>query len=535
MTEKIVKGKEFREGIKSGINKLAETVGDTLGPMGNTVLIKNAFEELEITKDGVSVAEEIFLKDGIENLGSELVKEVSIRANNLAGDGTTTATVLAQAIYNEGDKQISLGMNPLEFKQGLNIASIDLLKAVERLKKDVTLESKELHSVAMISSNGDEDIARTITDVYKKLGVEAVISVVPGDNLDTTVNIVKGMQFDRGYLSPYCVNNKVKMRADYDNPLIFLYDGKITNFKDLYPAVEYAGTQNRPLIIVAEDVQESALRGLIVNHMQGNVSSAIVMSPGYGKKRLERLEDMGALFGAEVFNNDSNMEEFLPEFLGEASKVEITNKETAFFEGKGHKESIKLREDFIREQIKHHEGNKYESDILKSRLGKLTSGVAMIKVGATSKEEGKELLARVEDCKHAVRAALTEGVVNGGGIALLTASNELAGKVFKADISESVKAGYMALLQAVKAPFRKILTNASYTPELIETQLESGTNKGFNVKKGEYVPTMLEANITDPYKVIRIALESSVSIVGTLLTSNYAVINESDATTKEFR
>lgn len=536
MTEKLVKEEEFRERIQRGINKLADTVKDTLGPMGNTVLIKNAFGEITITKDGVSVAEEIFLPDPIESIGAELVKNVSMKANTLAGDGTTTATVLSQAIYNSGIKQIALGAKPLEFKKGIKIASIDILKYLEDKKKEVTAESEELKSVAMISSNGDEAIAKTVTDIYKELGVNAVISTVQGDGVDTEVNIVKGMQFDRGYLSPYCITDKIKMKADFENPFILLYDGKISEFKDIIPAVEYAGSKARPLIIVAENVQDSALRGLVINHASGNVQSAIVMSPGYGKKRVERLRDMAVLFGAEVFNSDSNPGEFNPNHLGEIERAEITSTDTAFIGGRGNQEDIDARINHIEAQLKHYKGNSYETGILEERLGKLSSGVAMIKVGAVSKEEGKELLDRVDDCKFAVKAALSEGIVNGGGMALYEASEHLLSKEFKPDTNESLKRGYISLLEAVKVPFKQIIINAGEIPEVVESGIKSrpeGT--GYDVKNGEYVKTMLEAGIIDPFKVVRIALESSVSIVGTLLTSNYAVVNKDDTTTTTFR
>lgn len=536
MTDKIVKGQEFREGVQRGINELADAVKDTLGPMGNTVVIKNAFGELVITKDGVSVAEDIYLDDGsIESIGSELVKNVALKANNLAGDGTTTASVLAQAIYNAGVKQLSLGRKAGEFNKGVKIASRDILNYLEGLKKEVTTDSPELKSVAMVSSNGDEHIAETVTKIYKELGVHAVISVVQGSGIETTVNMVKGMQFDRGYLAPYCVTDKVKMNCNFENPFIFLYDGKISHFKQVHAAVEYAGSKARPLIIVAENVQDSALRGLAVNHVQGNVQSAIVMSPGYGNKRTERLRDMAVLFGAELFNEDSVPEEFNPTGLGEIERAEITGKDTAFIGGNGDQEMINARIRFIQSQLEHFKGNKYEVDLLEERLGKLSSGVAMIKVGAISLEEGKELLDRVEDCKHAVRAALSEGIIDGGGIALLYASAKFGDKKFKPEISESLQAGYMSLLESIKAPFKQILINAGEIPEVIEAGLfGQPDNLGYDVKKGKYVSTMVDAGIIDPYKVVRIALESSVSIVGTLLTSNYAIINKADATTTTF-
>lgn len=535
MTEQIVKDEEFRRGIQKGIDKLANTVKSTLGPMGKTVVIKDAFGEIKVTKDGVSVAEEIYLDDNtIESIGAELVKNVSLKANNLAGDGTTTATVLAQAIYNAGVKQLAFDAQAGEFTQGVKIASIDILKYLEGIKKEVSIDSDELKAVAMVSSNGDEEIAETITEIYKNLGIHAVISVVQG-GVKTEMNMVKGMQFDRGYLSPYCITDKIKSKADLENPFVLLYDGKISQFKQIHGAVQHAGSKARPLIIVAEDVQDSALRGLAVNHAANNVMSAIVMSPGYGNKRLERLRDMAALFGAEVMDKDSNPDEFNPESLGEMVRAEITSRDTAFVGGAGDEDSINDRIRFIQSQLEHHKGNKYEVDILEERLGKLSSGVAMIKVGAASKEEGKELLDRVEDCKHAVRAALSEGIVDGGGMALYYASNHLQTKEFKSDIPESVVAGYKALLEAVKEPFKQILRNAGETPEVIETNLNYKTKStGYNVKKREYVETMTKAGVIDPFKVVRIALESSVSIVGTLLTSDYAVINKNDSTTTQF-
>jgi chaperonin GroEL len=536
MTEKLVKGEEFRKGIQTGINDLANAVKDTLGPMGNTVIIKTAFGEVIITKDGVSVAEEIeFSHDSVESLGAELVKNVALKANNLAGDGTTSATALAQAIYNLGAKQLSLGVKAGDFNRGLKIAMVDLLAVISKTIIPVTTDTESIKSVALVSSNGDEDVAQTITDIYKKLGVHAVISISQGNSLETTVNMIPGMQFDRGYLAPYCVTDKIKMKTNFENPYVFLYDGKINLFKQVHQAAEYAGSKNRPIIIVAEDVADTALSGLAINHVKGNVQSAIVMSPGYGGKRVERLRDMAVLFGGQVFDTNSNMEEFNPDHLGEMERAEITNRDTAFIGGKGDQTLINERIKFIQQQLEHNKGNKYEVDILESRLGKIASGVAVIKVGARSKEEGKELLDRVEDCKHAVKAALSEGIVSGGGIAFLIASQTLKNKEFKPQVNESIVAGYKTLLEAVKAPFQQILINAGQTPEIIEAGIYSrpkGT--GYDVRKGEYVPSMAEAGIIDPYKVLRIALESSVSIVGTLLTSNYAVINKADAATTTF-
>lgn len=536
MTEKLITGDEFKNGIQKGINKLADAVKDTLGPLGNTVIIKNAFGEIIVTKDGVSVAEEIFLKDPIENVGAEMVKSVAIKANNLAGDGTTTATVLAQAIYNIGRKEIGLGASPLEFTKGLRVASEDLLRILKESSQEVKIDSEDMFSVAMVSSNGDEAVAKVISQIYTDLGINAVISVVQGDGMKTTVNIVKGMQFDRGYLSPYCVTDKIKMKADFENPLILIFDGKISEFRTIYGAVEYAGSKNRPLLIVAENVQDSALRGLIVNHAQGNVRSAVIMSPGYGNKRTERLEDMAILFGGEVVSPETDLENFNPMWLGSAEKAEITNKDTAFIGGAGEDNLIQARAEHLKGKIEHNKGNKYEINILEERLGKLTSGVAMVKVGALSREEGKELLDRVEDCKHAVKASLEEGVVDGGGIALLFASTKLSSNTKHLEKeSQSFERGYLALLKAVKSPFNQILTNAGINPELIEYKLmNTPDQEGFNVKTQSFCYSMKEAGIIDPMKVIRIALESSVSIVGTLLTSNYAVLNKQDSTVTNF-
>ena len=541
MTGKIVKDKEFRDGIQRGINMLVDPVKDTLGPMGNTVIVKNVFGAVSITKDGVSVAEEIELDaETIEAIGANLVKNVALKANNLAGDGTTTASVLAQAIYNVGCTQIDLGVKPGDFKTGLKIAMIDILKYLEGMKMDVTTDSPELKSVALVSSNGEEAIAETITNIYKELGIHGVISVVQGSGMETKVNMIQGMQFDRGYLSPYSVTDKIKMKVDFENPFVFLFDGKITQFKQIYQAVEYAGSKNRPIIFVAEDVQESALRGLAVNHARGNVMSAIVMAPGYGNKRVERLHDMAALFGGELVTKEMIIVDgediFNPLWLGEMERAEITNTDTAFIGGNGNPETIEARASHIKDQLAHHKGNKYEVDILESRLGKLTSGVAMVKVGANSSEEAKELLDRVEDCKHAVRAALAEGVVPGGGTALVEASDKLSAKIFKSDINPGVVAGYKALLQAIRAPYNQILINADLIPEVIALECKTRPDgTGYNVRTGEYVSSLIEDGVIDPFKVVRIALESSVSIVGTLLTSNYAIINKDDVATTTFQ
>jgi chaperonin GroEL len=541
MTEKIIKDKEFRDGIGRGIDMLADAVKDTLGPKGNTVVLKNAFGELTTTKDGVSVAEEIQLDtESIEAIGAELVKNVALKANNLAGDGTTTATVLAQAIYHAGVKAIELGAFAGDFKRGIKSASSDVLAFMQGMVQDVDTNSKELRSVAMVSSNGDEAIADTITDIYENLGVHGVISVVQGTGVETEVNMIQGMQFDRGFLSPYSVTDKIKMRVDFDNPYVFIYDGKISQFKQIYQAVEYAGSKNRPIVFVAEDVNESALRGLAVNHQRGNVMSTVVMAPGYGNKRVQRLEDMAILFGGklvtdDMINSDEGLDtNFNPTWLGEMERAEITNKDTAFIGGAGDPKEIQARADFIISQLDHFKGNKYEVDILETRLGKLTSGVAMIKVGAVSKEEGKELLDRVEDCKHAVRAALQEGVVTGGGHALLAASIMLESKTFKSDVPSGIKAGYMSLLEAIKAPYNQILLNAGLNPDVI-TLKGSVAEQAYNVRTEEWVDSLQEDGVIDPFKVVRIALESSVSIVGTLLTSNYAVIAKDDVAATTFR
>lgn len=534
MTEKIVSKEEFRSQVKAGIDILADAVRDTMGPMGNTVVIKDPFGQIKITKDGVSVAKEIDLADPVQSIGSELVKEVALKANNLAGDGTTAATVLAQAIYAQGNKHISLGENALDFKRGLNSALVDVLKIVKKNKFDLTTESPELKQVAMVSSNGDEAVSETVTKVFKELGVNAVVSVVLGDGIETTVNIVKGMQFDRGYLSPYCITDPVKMKAEYSDPLILLYDGKISEFREIGGALEYAVGQGKPLIIVAEDVQDSALRGLVQNRMQGQIKSAVVVSPGYGNKRSERLHDMAFLFGGEVMSKESNMKtSFNPDCLGTCERAEITRKDSAFIGGNGLESVIQERIDFINQQITQFEGNKYETDILKERLGKLSGGVAMIKVGAYSTEEAQELLDRVEDCKHAVRAALEEGIVEGGGFALLNASVQLRAKALKPDLPSGIKAGYLSLLEAIQAPMKRILLNGNIIPEVILKSL-SDEARGYDVKKGIFLKDMVSGGIIDPFKVTRISLESAVSIVGTLLTSNYAIVAKDDITTTNF-
>ena len=535
MTKEVIKDKEFSEGIKAGIDLLADAVKDTFGPMGRTVIIKNPFGEMVVTKDGVSVAESIELDpDTIEAIGANLVKNVALKVNNLVGDGTTTASVLAQAIYSEGLKQLALGREANEFKKGIKIASIDLLKAISKERKSVTTDDETLKSVAMVSSNNDEGLASMITEIYEELGTNAVISLDQGNSLVTEYNVVKGMHFDRGYLSPYGVTDKIKMKIEHENPLILIYDGKISEFKQIYAAVEYAGSKGRPLIIVAENVQESALRGLVVNHAAGNVHSAVVMSPGYGNKRVERLRDMAIMFNAQVVDKETTPENFNPDDLGECKKVEITSTDSAFIGGAGSNEEIEARAKFIESQIEHYAGNKYEIDILETRLGKLTGGVAVIKIGAATKEEGKEIFDRAEDCKHAVKAALQEGVVEGGGMALFNAAEKLEKIKFKSEVSESLQAGYLTMLRAAREPFRQIIRNSGKIPEVIESKLGT-VHKGYDVRKDTYVKTMKAAEIIDPYKVVRIALESSVSIVGTLLTSNYAIINEDDTTTKTFQ
>lgn len=535
MTEEIIKGEEYQKRLSKGINDTANAIKDTLGPLGRTVTIVNPFGEIVITKDGVSVAESIEMDpEKPESIGSNMVKEVAIKTNNLAGDGTTSASVLTQALYNKGAQKVGLGFKPNLIKKGMKSALVDVLREVEAQKKEVK-QGEMVKFVAKVSSNGDEKLAETISNIYEELGVNAVISISQGSKSYPEVNIVEGMQFDRGYLSPYSVTNKVKMKVDFQDALIFIYDGKINRAKTILPLLEQCSSQDKPLVIIAEDVQETALAALQVNHLRGFLQSAVVMSPGYGNKRSQRLQDMAVLFDAIVYNKESEWENFSIEHLGRCEKVEITSTDTALIGGAGVKEAIEKRVGFIKEQLAHHEGNKYEVDILEERLGKLSGGVASLKIGAFSKEEGKEILDRAEDCKNAVKAALLEGIVPGGGVALLNASNILMAKSFKSDLKEDIKQGYLVVLEAVREPFRQILTNASLKVDLIEDGLKIGSDyKGYDVLKEEFTKDMESLGIIDPYKVVRVGLESSVSVVSTLLTSNFAVINKADSTTTKF-
>lgn len=530
MTTKVSKGSAFQDKIQKGINTLADTVKDTLGPLGNTVVLVDEYNRKTITKDGVTVAKSFEeLEDPIEDIGASLVKDVSTKVNTLAGDGTTTATVLAQAMFNNGSKKISLGATPLEFKKGMQKATADVIENLMSSRKVIKSDSPEVMDVAMVSSNGDKKVAEIITKIYKELGPNAVISTKHGDGLETTVDLVKGMQFDRGYLATYCITDDIKMRTDFNNPYIFLYDGKISEVKQIYEALEAAGKADRPLVIVAEEVIESALRALVVNHVSGNVKSAIVQTPGYGKKRLERLEDMGILFGGQVIDKDFNMETFTSDMLGEAEKAEITSETTAFVGGAGKIENIEARVAHIKSKLEHFKNNDYQAKFLEERLGKLTSGVSVIKVGAYSNEEAREMLDRVDDCKFAVKAALEEGIIDGGGVSFLFASSFLEAKMEKRlkEESESFKEGYKSLLESIKSPFRQVLSNAGEVYQVVENVLLSVDDAvyGYDVRNKEYISTMSSKGIVDPFKVARVALESSVSIIGTLLTSNYSVIN----------
>ena len=510
-----------RNTLAEGVQKLTDAVKVTMGPRGRNVLIQKSFGAPSITKDGVSVAREVELADPIENMGVQLVKQVASNTADEAGDGTTTATILANAIFKEGLRNITAGANPVEVKRGMDKATdaiLDELKAISKSIKDKT----EIAQVATISANSDEQIGNMIAEAMEKVGQDGVITVEEAKGISDELDVVEGMQFDRGYLSPYFITNSEKMIAEIENPYILLFDQKISNLKDLLPVLEQIQKTNRPLLIVAEDVEGEALATLVVNKLRGILNISAVKAPGFGDRRKAMLQDIAILTGGQVISEEigRTLESTTIEDLGQASRVVIDKDNTTIVDGAGDKAAVEARINEIKTQMESTTSD-YDKEKLQERLAKLAGGVAVIKVGAATETEMKEKKDRVDDALSATKAAVEEGIVIGGGAALIRAASKV-----DLDLDGDQKIGCEIILRAVKAPVRQIVENAGYDAGVVVNAIENADNAnlGFNAATGEYVD-MFEAGIIDPFKVERVALTNATSVSSLLLTTE-ATIHE---------
>jgi len=510
-------GTEVRQKMVSGVNTLANAVRVTLGPKGRNVVVDRAFGGPHITKDGVTVAKEIELKDKFENMGAQMVKEVASKTNDVAGDGTTTATVLAQAIVAEGMKYVTAGMNPTDLKRGIDKAVAALVEELKNIAKPCDT-SKEIAQVGSISANSDEQVGAIIAEAMEKVGKEGVITVEDGKSLENELDVVEGMQFDRGYLSPYFINDAEKQIAALDNPFVLLFDKKISNIRDLLPVLEQVAKASRPLLIIAEDVEGEALATLVVNNIRGILKTVAVKAPGFGDRRKAMLQDIAILTGGVVISEEVglSLEKATLDDLGQAKRIEIGKDNTIIIDGFGDAAQIEARVAEIRQQIET-ATSEYDKEKLQERVAKLAGGVAVIKVGAATEVEMKEKKDRVEDALHATRAAVEEGVVAGGGVALLRARAALE-NLHTGNADQD--AGVQIVLRAVESPLRQIVANAGGEPSVVVNKvLEGKGNYGYNAGSGEY-GDMIEMGVLDPAKVTRSALQHAASIAGLMLTTD---------------
>nr|WP_315165744.1 chaperonin GroEL [uncultured Flavobacterium sp.] len=514
---------EARDGLKRGVDALANAVKVTLGPKGRNVIIGKAFGGPNVTKDGVTVAKEIELKDPLENMGAQMVKEVASKTNDLAGDGTTTATVLAQAIVKEGLKNVAAGANPMDLKRGIDKAVEAIVDDLTKQAKVVGSDSEKIKQIASISANNDEVIGELIAAAFAKVGKEGVITVEEAKGTETYVDVVEGMQFDRGYLSPYFVTNPEKMEAELENPYILLYDKKVSSLKELLPVLEPVAQSGKPLLIIAEDVDGEALSTLVVNKLRGALKIAAVKAPGFGDRRKAMLEDIAILTGGTVISEERGytLENTTIEMLGTAKRVTIDKDNTTIVSGAGDADTIKNRVNQIKGQMETTTSD-YDKEKLQERLAKLAGGVAVLYVGAASEVEMKEKKDRVDDALHATRAAVEEGIVAGGGVALLRAKNALS--TITADNADEAT-GIQIVSRAVESPLRTIVENAGLEGSVVVAKVAEGSGDfGYNAKTDEYVD-MLKAGIIDPKKVTRVALENAASVAGMILTTECALID----------
>jgi len=511
---------DARQRMFAGVNILANAVRVTLGPKGRNVVLDKSFGAPTVTKDGVSVAKEIELDDKFENMGAQMVKEVASQTSDIAGDGTTTATVVAQAILREGLKSVAAGMNPMDLKRGIDKATIAIVKELEKLSKPCE-DDKAIAQVGSISANSDPEIGKIISEAMQKVGKEGVITVEEGSGLENELDVVEGMQFDRGYLSPYFINNQQSQSVELENPLVLLFDKKISNIRDMLPVLEGVAKAGRPLLIIAEDVEGEALATLVVNNIRGIVKVAAVKAPGFGDRRKAMLQDIAVLTGGQVISEEVglSLEKTSLDDLGEAKKVQITKENTTLIDGAGRAEDIKGRVEQINAEIEESSSD-YDKEKLQERVAKLSGGVAVIKVGAATEVEMKEKKARVEDALHATRAAVEEGVVPGGGVAFIRAVAAIA--KLKGD-NDDQTVGINILRRAVEEPLRQIVRNAGGDPSVVLNAVVEGKgNYGYNAATGEY-GDMIELGILDPTKVTRYALQNAASVSGLLLTTEAMV------------
>jgi chaperonin GroEL len=523
MAKKIQFDIEAREGLKKGVDALANAVKVTLGPKGRNVIIGKSFGGPQVTKDGVTVAKEIELEDALQNMGAQMVKEVASKTNDLAGDGTTTATILAQAIVNEGLKNVTAGANPMDLKRGVDKAVKTVVEFLNKSAQTVGNSSEKIKQIASISANNDDAIGELITQAFEKVGKEGVITVEEAKGTDTYVDVVEGMQFDRGYLSPYFVTNSEKMESDLENPHILLYDKKISVMKDLLPILEPVAQSGKPLLIIAEDVDGEALATLVVNKLRGALKIAAVKAPGFGDRRKAMLEDIAILTGGTVISEERGftLENTTIDMLGTAEKVTIDKDNTTVVNGAGDTELIQGRVNQIKSQIETTTSD-YDREKLQERLAKLSGGVAVLYVGAPSEVEMKEKKDRVDDALHATRAAVEEGIVAGGGVALLNTQKGLS--KLKSDNADE-GTGVQIIHKAIESPLRTIVENSGGEGSVVVSKvLEGGDNFGFNAKDGTFVD-MLKEGIIDPKKVARVALENAASVAGMILTTECALID----------
>ena len=523
MAKTIIFGADNRDQLLTGVNKMANAVRVTLGPKGRNVLIEKSFGAPLVTKDGVTVAKEIEIENKLENMGAQMVKEVASKTSDVAGDGTTTATVLAQTIVNEGNRNLAAGANPMDLKRGIDKAVTAATSRLHEISKSVS-SSKEISQVGTISANSDETIGDIIAEAMEKVGKDGVITIEEAKSAETSLDVVEGMQFDRGYLSPYFVTDSERMEVALEDPYVILVEKKVSNMKDMLPVLEQIAKTGKPFMIIAEDVEGEALATLVVNKIRGTLKCASVKAPGFGDRRKAMLEDIAILTGGQVVSEDMGMklEDLTLHNLGQAKSIVIDKDNTTIVDGAGDKESIKGRINQIRAQIEETTSD-YDREKLQERLAKLAGGVAVINVGAATEIEMKEKKARVEDALHATRAAVEEGIVPGGGVAL-TRCVDVVQAVIDGETNEDQKVGASIILRAIESPLRQIVSNAGLEGALIIDKVKSNSdvNYGFNAAEGTYV-NMIDSGIIDPTKVVRTALENAASVAGLLSTTEASI------------
>ncbi|MCQ2265288.1 MAG: chaperonin GroEL [Bacteroidales bacterium] len=517
MAKDILYDWDAREGLKKGVDALANAVKVTLGPKGRNVIIDKKFGAPQITKDGVSVAKEIELKDAVENMGAQMVKEVASKTNDQAGDGTTTATVLAQIIFNTGLKNVTAGANPMDLKRGIDLAVAKVVESLRKQSESVGDSHEKIEQVATISANNDKKVGEIIAEAMRKVKKEGVITIEEAKGTETNVKIVEGMQFDRGYISPYFVTDAEKMETVYENPFILIYDKKVSNMKEFLPILEKVVQTGRPLLVISEEVESEALATLVVNRLRGGLKIVAVKAPGFGDRRKEMLEDIAILTGGLVISEEKGfkLEDTTLEMLGSAEKITVDKENTTIVSGKGKKEQIEARVAQIRAQIEKTKSD-YDREKLQERLAKLAGGVAVIYVGAASEVEMKEKKDRYDDALHATRAAIEEGIIPGGGVAFI---RSIAALDKVKPENEDQKVGVEIVRRALEEPLRQIAANAGKEGTVIVNAVKNGrTDYGYNARTGKY-EKMIKAGVIDPTKVARVAIENAASIAGMLLTT----------------